>query len=107
MNIKDREELMKERFAKCLEVARVKGADYSGKEDALANFKRNGERLGLTKYQIWAVYCAKHIDSVFNSIKADPEHPQVESEPLEERIGDIIVYMVILEALMKEDEQTN
>ena len=82
---------------------RSKGVDYSGKEDALDNFKRNAEKLGLTKYQVWAVYAGKHLDSIFNSIKADPESPQVESEPLWERIKDAITYLAIFAALLEED----
>ena len=104
MNIKDRQSIALARFKECEEVLLKKGKDYSGVEDALANFKENAERLGLTKYQVWAIYFNKHVDSILNSIKANPESPQVESEPLEERITDVINYAVILEALLREDE---
>lgn len=103
MTIQERTEVAEGIFKECLEMAIKKGADYSGKEDALANFKRNGERLGMTKYQIWSVYFAKHIDSIMNSIKANAEVPQVESEPLRGRVVDAIVYLTIFEAMLIED----
>lgn len=103
MEIAQREQIQKELFAECIGVATAKGKDYSGETDSLSNFKRNAEKLGLTKYQVWAVYCGKHLDSIFNSIKSSPENPQVESEPLRERIKDAINYLTILEALRLED----
>jgi hypothetical protein len=105
MNLETRNKRAIELYDECLAVQKAKGADYSGREDALANFKRNAERLGMTKYQIWAVYTAKHIDSIFNSIKTDPNSPQVESEPLRGRIVDAISYLSILEALLAEDRE--
>ena len=46
-----------------------KGKEYSGKEDRLANFKRNGKNLGLPPECIWAVYCGKHWDSLMSFLK--------------------------------------
>jgi len=80
-----------------------KGADYAGTEDVLANFKRNAERLGLTKYQVWAVYFGKHIDAIFNSIKAGPFYPQVNSEDLEGRVLDARNYLGLYECMRRED----
>lgn len=91
-------------FKECLETAEKKGRDYSGTADSLSNFKRNAERLGMTKYQVWAIYCAKHIDSIFNSIKHAPEFPQVESEPLRGRVVDAITYLTIFLALIDEED---
>lgn len=104
MTIEERQKIAERVFQKCLETLEKKGADYSSKEDSLSNFKRNAERLGLTKYQIWLIYFMKHIDSVCNAVKNNPENPQVESEPLESRIVDIINYALILQALLEENE---
>jgi hypothetical protein len=105
MNMTDRDAHMQSLFDGCLAIARAKGADYSGTQDALANFKRNADRLGMTKYQVWAIYCAKHVDSIFNSIKKDPLNPQVESEPLKGRVEDAINYLAIFQCLLVEDEK--
>lgn len=106
MNLQRRHEITEALFQECLDIAKTKGKDYSGNEDCLDNFKRAAKNLGMTPFQIWAVYFSKHIDSVMNAIKYHPEYPQVESEPLRGRIKDIIVYSVLLECLM-EDEKTD
>jgi len=103
MKIETRQKIAQERFKECLETLLKKGKDYSSSEDCLSNFKRNAERLGLTKYQVWLVYFMKHVDSICNAVKSNPDNPQVESEPLEGRITDIINYALILEALITED----
>lgn len=104
MKISIRQKLIDELFEQCRKILHSKGTDYSGEEDSLSNFKKNAERLGLSKYQIWLVYFNKHIDSVQNSIKRNPDKPQVESEPLEDRIKDIINYAALLYCMIKEDE---
>ena len=83
-------------------VLESKGKDYAGLGDSLANFKRNAERQGLTKYQIWNVYFNKQFDAINNAIKANPSNPQVESEPIRSRVIDIINYLILLVALMEE-----
>ena len=105
MQIETRQKTLEELFESCLAIGKAKGKDYSGEEDALANFKQNAEALGMTKYQTWAIYFKKHIDAITNSIKSNPENPQVESEPLSERIKDVIVYAGLLHCLLKEDRE--
>jgi hypothetical protein len=51
---------MDENYAEIKQFCAVKGKDYSGDSDALAHFKLNADPTGLTSYQIWAVYFAKH-----------------------------------------------
>jgi len=101
MTLKERQRIAKDRFAKCAKLLMTKGKDYAGDQDALSNFKGIAHRLGISKYQVWSVYFMKHVRAIINSIKANPENPQVESEPLEERITDVINYAVLLEALLK------
>lgn len=103
--IEERQRLAEEIFEECKDILRKKGKDYAGNQDSLANFKDGGMELGRTKYEVWAVYFYKHVKSILNSIKANPNNPQTESEPLRGRIHDIINYAVILAALLEEDEQ--
>lgn len=105
MNIETFNERLEELFAECRNLLNTKGADYSGKQDRFLNFKANGERLGLSKYQIWSVYFAKHIDAIFNSIKIDPLNPKTNSEPLITRVQDAICYLTLLAGMMEEDGQ--
>lgn len=85
------------------ELRDVKGAAYAGTVDTLANFKRNGERWGMTKYQTWGVYFGKHLDSVQSAIAANPERPVDPSEGLAGRITDLRVYLELLACLLVED----
>lgn len=78
-----------------------KGKDYAGDEDALANFKAAAEQLGLDPKQIWAVYAHKHWSAVMSYVK----HGQVESEPIEGRIHDVILYCFLLLGLIHDDEK--
>lgn len=80
-----------------------KGKAYSGDVDVFANFKRNAEKAGLTKYQIWLVYFNKHIDAITNSIKDNPDNPVDETESMQGRIDDAINYLELLEGMLEED----
>lgn len=105
MNIQDfNENALEPLFAECRNLLNTKGADYSGKEDRFLNFKANGERLGMTKYQIWSVYFAKHIDAIFNAIKANPNEPKTNSEAIETRVQDAICYLSLMYGMMLEDK---
>lgn len=86
----------------CRNMCQNKSADYAGKTDVLANFKRNAARLGMSPYQIWAVYFNKHIDSINNAIAANPSAPACVTEPLKGRIIDAIVYLKLLECLQQD-----
>lgn len=95
------------RLDACQELLKTKGAAYTGSVDVLANFKRNANALGLSKYQVWAVYANKHLDAVNTAIKgvtSEQPIPRDKSEGLPGRITDVINYFLLLEALLSEDE---
>jgi len=98
-----REQAVSELLEECRALRISKGVDYSGASDVLDNFKRNAEPWGLTKYQVLSIYLSKHLDSVRNSIKANPSYPQVESEPIRNRIADAVNYLLLLHCLLEED----
>lgn len=99
----ERAKLTQVLFKAAAEMGNKKNKSYADKTDTLANFKRIAEKMGLTKYQIWAVYFNKHIDSINNAIKDHPELPVDASESLEGRLIDVIVYSTILYCLLYED----
>lgn len=103
MTFEERQLIARDLFDKSLGIIMTKGREYAGEHDSLDNFKRNAERLGLTKYQIWGVYFNKHIDSVNSAIARNPKQPIGITEQLEDRILDIVTYASILLALLKED----
>ena len=78
----------------------TKGRDYAGgDEDALANFKAAAEQLGVSPYTIWAVYAHKHWSAVMSFVRAGG---QVESEPIEGRLHDVILYCFLLLGLIED-----
>lgn len=91
----------------CLGTKTTKGADYAEATDRLANFKQNAESLGLTPFQVWAVYCSKHTDSIYKAIKRSPSYPKKSGEHLSENIKDVIVYSLLLLGLITELEENN
>lgn len=103
MTLEKRKEIIEQMIKSETEIFLAKGKSYAGNGDTLANFKRNAERLGLTKYQIWGVYFNKHIDSINNAISDNPNEPRDNSEGLQGRIADARNYLAILLCLLIED----
>lgn len=81
----------------------VKGGEYAGDDDRLANFRRNAEALGLRMETIWAVYAAKHWDSIMQYVK-DLNEGKVRprAEGLDGRAMDLIVYLILFIAIKEE-----
>lgn len=86
----------------------VKGGEYAGSHDRLANFKRGRDRTGAHVYQVLWIYLSKHLDSVETFIKKTVRgEPQALSEPIEGRLDDIINYCLLMKALIKEIQDAN
>ena len=101
-------ELFQEIFDSCLQLQFAKAKDYASDVDALSNFKsQDAEALGLTPYQKWGVYFAKQAMSILGAIGKNPKQPSTTSEPIEERINDAIIYLVLFKCLLEDlDIQT-
>lgn len=98
-------ESVRARTAERVAILAAKGHAYSGDADAFANFKRNAESLGLTKYQILLIYMRKHIDAITTAIKDNPNRPVDKSEGMVGRIDDAINYLDLLAGMLKEDDE--
>jgi hypothetical protein len=94
-------------YQKIVEINEAKGHDYAGEEDALANFKKDDERVRrivdndptLAK---WYIYFDKHYEAVMTFL----EEGDVKSEPIEGRIHDAILYLFLLLGLLEEKRDT-
>ena len=75
-----------------------KGEEYSRDADQLANFKRLAVELDLEPEVVWAVYFTKHIDAIKSFVKTRKEF----SEPIEGRIDDAILYLILLKGLISD-----
>lgn len=95
-------------FDECLIIMDKKGAEYSGKDDKFANFKREAAKLGVFPELVWHVYFCKHIDSIDSFIKRYIHGEKVIeiektlSEPISGRIQDAINYLSILKGMIDE-----
>lgn len=101
----DFNEIVDSTIVEMRKLAEHKGAEYAGDTDRLANFRRNGERLDLPMETIWAVYAAKHWDAVMQYVQ-DIKNGKTRTrlEGIEGRVDDIIVYMLLFKAMVKERE---
>jgi len=83
---------------RCLEVLKVKGHDYTmGSPDRLANFREAGRFLDEDPMKVLGVHLYKHVAAVFSYIKG-----RTESEPIEERLVDVINYCLLLGRMVAE-----
>jgi len=88
-------------------LAALKGGEYAGDSDRLANFRRNGIALGLPMETVWAVYCAKHWDAVMQYIQdLNTGKTRERLEGIDGRAMDIIVYMILFLAIEEERRTT-
>lgn len=88
---------------KLIGLSKTKGAEYTGTDNAFANFERLSTSLGLTREQVLMVYLTKHLDGINNWVKTRKEF----SEPIEGRIEDAILYLTLLHAMVVESKHDN
>ena len=81
----------------------LKGGEYAGDVDRLANFRRNGKQLDLPMETIWAVYYNKHHDSVMQYIQ-DLKNGKTRErlEGIEGRVDDMLTYLMLFKCMLKE-----
>lgn len=103
MNQKDFENLFEKTVAECRSLLVVKGGEYAGSADRLANFKRGSVDAGVSPLQTALIYWSKHVDSIKTYIRNDAAGvKQVLSEPIEGRFDDAINYLILMKALVVE-----
>lgn len=104
---KEYERLVEETVEIIKSLSKVKGGEYAGDVDRLANFRRNATALDLTMEQVWAVYAAKHWDAVMQYVKDIAQGKVRErGEPISGRLDDLIVYCILMKAMCAEREST-
>jgi len=97
------DELVAETVQRVVELGQLKGGEYAGDVDRLANFRRNAANWGMTMEQCWGVYAGKHWDAVCQYIRDLAEGKErVRLESLEGRVDDIITYCLLFKAMLEE-----
>jgi hypothetical protein len=87
-------------------LASLKGAEYAGDSDRLANFRRGGAELGVPAEEVWWIYTYKHwaaITQYISDIRAG--RSRLRTEPISGRLDDLIVYSILLKAIVIERER--
>lgn len=98
-------ELLNDTFDTMAELGKLKGGEYAGDNDRLANFRRNGEALELPMETVWRVYAGKHWDAITQYIVDLQNGTKRERmESIHGRIDDMLVYLVLLKCMVDERE---
>lgn len=102
-NIPRYDTLVERTLEKIKELGVVKGGEYAGDVDRLANFRRNAAAAGVTMEQCWQIYSGKHWDAIIQYIRDDAVGKErTRAEPLEGRVDDLIVYLLLFKAMLDE-----
>lgn len=103
MNSKRYNKIINDRLVKCTQLLCAKSDEYAT-DDKLHNFKVAATLQGCTPITALAGMMCKHTVSVYDLIRDNEEGKKIPKELWEEKIGDSINYLLILTALIEEQE---
>lgn len=109
MNMQRFNELLERRLSLSREVLASKSAEYSTDDDKLHNFKRSAELANesengrSTPADECCGFMRKHIVSVFGLVNDSSKGGCNRRALIDEKIGDAINYLILLEALLVEE----
>jgi hypothetical protein len=84
----------------------TKNAEYGDKADVLANFRRLADQQGVPMSTAWFFLAGKHIDTITQYVKDARENKsRNRSEPIRDRIDDLVVYSLLLLAIVAEENR--
>lgn len=90
------------------QLSTLKGGEYAGDDDRLANFRRNGLALGIPMEITWAVYAGKHWDAIQQYCQdLNKGKTRERMESIAGRADDLIVYLILFKAMVEEREAAN
>lgn len=102
MNSKDFDKIVNERCSAILGTLASKAKEYASNDDRLHNFKEAARLEGIHPIEALQGMLLKHIVSV-GDMRRDYVAGKTHSDAMiNEKIGDHINYLILLEALMKE-----
>lgn len=100
------EKILEERINKCITTLNAKSEEYAT-SDRLHNFKVAGEVQGCTPVKALGGMMAKHTVSVYDLINDFEQGKDIPIELWNEKIGDSINYLLLLDALIQEHMMNN
>ena len=92
--------LIDKTFIKIEELSATKGSEYAAGSDRLENFKTNGLVFGVPPESVCGIFMDKHYRAIQSFIRTGI----VYSEPIEGRIDDCILYLLLLKGIIKDKE---
>lgn len=98
------DEVFAKRFADCIDLIKAKNSDYTqgtAERDRIAHFREAARDLELPMLKIWQVFVRKH----WAAVQKFANGGNLESEPIDGRINDIINYMVLLGAIIEDGKK--
>lgn len=103
MNVKKFNRVLEVRIGKTRAVLDSKNKEYASDTDKLHNFKRAGNMLQCSPEKALVGMMVKHTISILDIVdKINDKKEYPTKEMIEEKIGDNINYLILLEALIKE-----
>ena len=98
MNIQEFDDILEERIYQIKSVLKSKAKEYAT-EDRLHNFKVAAKMNGSTNARaLWGM-ASKHLVSVMDMLDSEQKHT---ADHVNEKVGDLINYLILLEAVFKE-----
>jgi hypothetical protein len=102
MSVEEFENLVEERLEKVKALLLSKGDEYARNGDRLHNFHTGARKMDKTPQEVLKGFLLKHEISIEDLIEDHAKGKPVKLAQVEEKIGDAIVYYILLEVLFKE-----
>lgn len=83
---------------------KLKSKEYASDYDRLHNFKRAAELLRELPAESCVGFMTKHIVSVLDLVRNHANGDDISRAQIDEKIGDAINYLILLEAIFLEDD---
>ena len=96
------DQLVKERCEKLVNTLSVKGKEYRRGNDVFHNFNRTSQITGGTPERALLGFMLKHFVSVLDIIDDLDKGIVPKEEIIDEKLGDLCTYVVILETMLKD-----
>lgn len=100
---KEYDRVIEQSMSEIVKLGSLKGGEYAGDTDRLANFRRNGIQLALPMETVWAVYYNKHHDAVMQFIQdLNSGKKRDRLEGIEGRVDDMLTYLILFKCMLVE-----
>jgi len=98
--------IVENRLIKIQETLAAKAKEYASDDSRFHNFEVGGRIIGVTPEKALQGMMLKHIVSVFDLIDwTETDDKRITTELIDEKIGDTINYLILLEGLLKRDHE--